>query len=59
MGSQYIRGITDLKTINKRNKKMSSIRFKGIYRYFTMVYWVFASENGKFSTKFSTFSTME
>ena len=55
MGSQYIKGTTDL----KQARKGMLIRFKGVYRYFTMVYWIFTSENGKFSTSFPTFSTME
>lgn len=33
--------------------------FIGVLRSFTLIYGVFMSENGKFSTGFSTFSTME
>lgn len=69
MGSQYIRDTTvrtsnkqeikQDKTRNKKNKEDILTRFLGVYRYFTMVYWIFTSENGKFSTSFPTFSTME
>lgn len=55
MGSQYIKGTTDLKQV----RKGILIRFKGIYWYFTLIYGVFISENNKFSTSFPTFSTME
>ena len=55
MGSQYIRGTTDL----KQARKGMLIRFKGVYRYFTLIYGVFISENDKFPTSFPAFSTME
>lgn len=59
MGSQYIRGTTDSKTRNKKNKRYIQIRFWGVYRYFTLIYRVFISERGKFSTGFYTISTIE
>ena len=68
MGSQYI-GDTTVKIYSDqglkqeiKNKWGILIRFWGIYRYFTLidsVFGIFISENGKFSTGFSTFSTME
>ena len=55
MGSQYIKGTTDL----KQTRKGMLTRFKGVYRYFTLIYGVFISENDKFPTSFPAFSTME
>ena len=51
MGSQYIRGTTDL----KQERKGILIRFKGVYRHFTLIYGVFIGERVSFPQVFPHF----
>ena len=59
--SKFSNNSNDLNELNELSKTSQDDFgvFIGVLRSFTLIYGVFISESGEFSTKFSTFSTME